>query len=74
MKCVLANRNWRFPQTHSLAQKSAYKNLGRNGQRPARLPMLSETRSPAQKSAYKDLGRDGLSPGHHAQGHLYSDF
>ena len=33
-----------------------------------------EMRSLAQKSAYKDLGRDGLSPGHHAQGHLYSDF
>ncbi|KRK13135.1 hypothetical protein FD51_GL001329 [Lacticaseibacillus zeae DSM 20178 = KCTC 3804] len=35
---------------------------------------LSLTRSPAQKSACKDLGRNGLSPGHHAQGHLHSDF
>ena len=34
----------------------------------------SITRSPAQKSACKDLGRNDLSPGHHAQGHLHSDF
>ncbi|KAB1968763.1 hypothetical protein F9B82_10775 [Lacticaseibacillus casei] len=36
--------------------------------------LVAETRSQSQKSAYKDLGRNGLSPGHHAQGHLYSDF
>ena len=34
----------------------------------------SITRSQSQKSACKDLGRDGLSPGHHARGHLHSDF
>ncbi|MBD9412615.1 ATP-dependent nuclease subunit B [Pseudomonas stutzeri] len=57
--------------TRSPAQKSACKDLGRNGQSPAITPKatytpvsnragsrsLSITRSPAQESACKDLGR-----------------
>ncbi|MCT3145366.1 IMP cyclohydrolase [Lacticaseibacillus rhamnosus] len=65
-----------FPITRSPAQGSAYKDLGRNGQRPAITPKatytpipnradsrsLSITRSPAQKSACKDLRRNGQNP------------
>ncbi|ASY48767.1 hypothetical protein N507_1592 [Lacticaseibacillus rhamnosus DSM 14870] len=58
-----------MPITRSPAQKSAHKDLGRNGQnRAARLRPLMFwftpiTRSPAQKSAHKDLGRNGQNPG-----------
>ena len=66
----------RFTLTRLLAQGSAYKDLGRNGQERAITPKaaytpvskrpcsrsLSITRSPAQGSAYKDLGRNGQSP------------
>ena len=62
--------------TRSPAQKSACKDLGRNGQRPAITPeatytpipnragsrSLSITRSPAQQSACKDLKRNGQRP------------
>ncbi|WP_225441727.1 hypothetical protein, partial [Lacticaseibacillus rhamnosus] len=65
-----------FPITGSPAQGSAYKDLGRNGQRPANTPQatytpnpnradspsLSRTRSPAQKSACTDLRRTGQNP------------
>ncbi|WP_174645506.1 IMP cyclohydrolase, partial [Lacticaseibacillus rhamnosus] len=60
----------------SPAQKSACKDLRRNGQNPAITPeatytptsnhagsrSLSITRSPAQKSACKDLRRNGQNP------------
>ena len=63
----------RFTLTRLLAQGSAYKDLGRNGQERAITPKaaytpvskrpcsrsLSITRSPAQKSACKDLERNG---------------
>ena len=67
---------WFTPITRSPAQKSACKDLKRNGQSPA-IPLkaaytptsnragsrsLSITRSPAQKSACKDLKRNGQSP------------
>ena len=61
--------------TRSLAQKSACKDLGRNGQDPAITTKAAYTpvpnragsrsvitRSPAQKSACKDLSRNGQSP------------
>ena len=62
--------------THSPAQQSACKDLGRNGQSPAitlkaaYTPIanragsrsLSITRSPAQQSACKDLKRNGQRP------------
>ncbi|MCT3172351.1 ATP-dependent nuclease subunit B [Lacticaseibacillus rhamnosus] len=62
--------------TRSPAQKSACKDLERNGQRAAITPkatytpvsnragsrLLSITRSPAQKSACKDHSRNGQSP------------
>ncbi|AQY36473.1 ATP-dependent nuclease subunit B [Lacticaseibacillus rhamnosus] len=59
--------------TRSPAQKSACKDLGRNGQSAAITPKVaytptstradsrSITRSPAQKSACKDLSRNGQS-------------
>ena len=64
---------WFTPITRSPAQKSACKDLKRNGQSPAITlkaaytptsnragsRSLSITRSPAQKSACKDLGRNG---------------
>ena len=63
---------WFMPITRSPAQKSACKDLSRNGQSPAITPeatytptskragsrSLSITRSPAQKPAHKDLGRN----------------
>ncbi|PIN35154.1 ATP-dependent nuclease subunit B [Lacticaseibacillus rhamnosus] len=51
--------------TRSPAQRSTYKDLGRNGQSPAitskatSLTFTPITRSPAQKSTCKDLRRNG---------------
>ena len=65
---------WFMPITRSPAQKSACKDLGRNGQSAAITPKaaytptakrwltLTITRSPAQGPACKDLGRNGQSP------------
>ncbi|OAU15963.1 hypothetical protein PY61_11895, partial [Lacticaseibacillus rhamnosus] len=53
-----------MPITRSPAQKSARKDLSRNGQSPAitpeatYVPVTPITRSPAQKSACKDLRRN----------------
>ena len=64
---------WRS-ETRSPAQKSACKDLSRNGQERAitseaaytptseRAGSRSETRSPAQKPEHKDLERNGQSP------------
>ncbi|ONG03176.1 hypothetical protein BVG98_00120 [Lacticaseibacillus rhamnosus] len=74
--------------TRSPAQKSACKDLKRNGQNPAITlkatytptskragsRSLSITRSPAQKPAHKDLGRNGQARAITAQGHLCSGF
>ncbi|EHJ29041.1 hypothetical protein HMPREF0541_02065, partial [Lacticaseibacillus rhamnosus ATCC 21052] len=60
---------WRNGQSPTITSKAAYTPFS-----PALAHAHIITRSPAQKSACKDLWAQWSKTGHHAQGHLHSDF